>query len=58
MVYRNSKCSLDKHPNGTKDKIAGPMVDTVTGKVMWKHEVLDLDGIVHAGEMIQNRQVL
>lgn len=57
LVYRNSKCVLKRYANQTHDRIQGPMIDTVTNKPMWRHGVLDADGIVSPGELIQNKQV-
>lgn len=58
LVYKNSKCIMKRYANRTFDRIQGPMVDTVTGQPMWKHSVLDVDGIASPGELVENRQVL
>lgn len=58
QVFRNSKCTLKRYPDGTSDRIQGPLVDAETHKPLWKHSVLDTDGIAGPGEKIQNRQIL
>ncbi|KAI4464732.1 dna-directed rna polymerase i subunit 2 [Holotrichia oblita] len=58
LVYRNSKCILKRYANQTFDRIQGPLIDSTTNKPMWKHDILDNDGIVSPGESVENRQVL
>lgn len=58
LVYRNQKCLIRRYSNATHDRIMGPIVDATTGKPIWKHEVLDADGISAPGERVDNRQVL
>ncbi|KAL1476496.1 hypothetical protein MTO96_018484 [Rhipicephalus appendiculatus] len=58
QVYRTQKCVIKKYTNQTSDKIMGPLVDRFTMMPMWKHEVLDDDGIANAGSRVENRQVL
>ncbi|XP_051174312.1 DNA-directed RNA polymerase III subunit RPC2 [Leptopilina boulardi] len=58
LVYRNTKCLLKRYPNMTYDIILGPMLDGNTKKPIWKHDVLDMDGIVAPGEMLENRKVM
>lgn len=57
LVYRNSKCILKRYANQTFDRIQGPLIDSATNKPMWKHDILDNDGIVSPGESVENRQV-
>lgn len=57
LVYKTTKCAMKRYPNQTFDRIQGPLVDAETGKPMWKHGVLDADGIASPGEMVQNKQV-
>lgn len=57
LVYRNSKCILKKYANQTRDRIMGPMIDTNTKKPIWKHDIIDSDGIAAPGEMVENRKV-
>jgi len=57
LVYRNSKCILKKYPNQTFDRIMGPLIDANTKKPVSKHEILDSDGIVAPGEMVENKTV-
>ncbi|XP_014613711.1 PREDICTED: DNA-directed RNA polymerase III subunit RPC2 [Polistes canadensis] len=58
LVYRSAKCNLKKYPNQTYDRIMGPLVDSNTKKPVWKHEIIDNDGIAAPGEMVENRKVL
>ncbi|EEB11303.1 DNA-directed RNA polymerase III subunit 127.6 kDa polypeptide, putative [Pediculus humanus corporis] len=58
QVFRNTKCVLKRYADGTSDRIQGPLVDAETRKPLWKHGVLDTDGIGAPGEKILNRQVL
>lgn len=57
LVYRNAKCIMKRYPNRTFDRILGPLVDADTKKPIWRHDILDVDGIAAPGEMIQDRQV-
>ncbi|XP_038053269.1 DNA-directed RNA polymerase III subunit RPC2-like [Patiria miniata] len=58
LVYRNQKCTLKRYANQTYDRMMGPMLDAATKKPIWRHEVLDLDGICAPGERVKNKQVL
>ena len=58
LVYRKQTCSLKRYANQTFDRILGPSRDAQTGKPLWKHAVLDQDGICAPGERVSNRQVL
>lgn len=57
LVYRNAKCNLKRYANQTFDRIQGPLIDPNTNKQIWKHDILDSDGIVSPGEMVENKQV-
>merc|ERR1719500_2124125 len=58
LVYRNSKTTLKRYANQTSDKILGPLIDAETKVPMWKHEVIDLDGIASPGARVKSRQQL
>ncbi|XP_066991105.1 DNA-directed RNA polymerase III subunit RPC2 isoform X2 [Anabrus simplex] len=58
LVYRSAKCTLKRYANQTFDRILGPLIDATTGKRIFKHDILDLDGIAAPGEKVENRQVL
>ncbi|KAH8320546.1 hypothetical protein KR067_005238 [Drosophila pandora] len=58
LVYKNSKCTVKRYANQTFDRIMGPVKDALTNKVIFKHDVLDTDGIVAPGEMVQNKQIM
>ena len=42
----------------TSDKIMGPMIDAETKVPLWKHEVIDMDGIAAPGARVKSRQQL
>ena len=48
---------MKRYPNRTFDRILGPLVDADSKKPIWRHDILDVDGIAAPGEMIQDRQV-
>merc|ERR1711970_264355 len=58
LVYRNSKATMKRYANQTSDKILGPLIDAETKVPMWKHEVIDLDGIATPGARVKSRQQL
>ncbi|KAK1126625.1 DNA-directed RNA polymerase III subunit RPC2 [Melipona bicolor] len=58
LVYRNAKCTLKRYANQTYDRIMGPLLDSTTKKPVWKHDVIDSDGIAAPGEMLENRKVM
>ncbi|TNN00607.1 DNA-directed RNA polymerase III subunit RPC2 [Takifugu rubripes] len=58
LVYKNSKCTLRRYTNQTFDKVMGPMLDAATRKPIWRHNILDADGICSPGERVENKQVL
>ena len=57
LVYRNSKCTLKQYSNQTYDRIMPAMVDAETMNPIYRHQVLDADGIVAPGEIVKDRQV-
>uniref|UniRef100_A0A8C2K1Q0 DNA-directed RNA polymerase n=1 Tax=Cyprinus carpio TaxID=7962 RepID=A0A8C2K1Q0_CYPCA len=58
LVYKNAKCTLRRYTNQTFDKVMGPMLDAETRKPIWRHSILDADGICSPGERVENKQVL
>ncbi|EZA47822.1 DNA-directed RNA polymerase III subunit RPC2 [Ooceraea biroi] len=56
LVYRSTKCTLKKYANQTFDKINGPILEVGTKKPIWKHDILDSDGIATPGEMLENKK--
>eukprot|EP00064_Thunnus_orientalis_P015216 superscaffoldBa00002780_g15266 len=58
LVYKNAKCTLRRYTNQTFDKVMGPMLDAATQKPIWRHSILDADGICSPGERVENKQVL
>ena len=56
-MYRNMKATLKRYTNQTFDKVMGPMLDAKTGKPIWKHKVLDQDGICCPGMVAPDTQV-
>nr|KAG5700244.1 hypothetical protein BaRGS_007617 [Batillaria attramentaria] len=58
LVYRKQTVMVKRYANQTFDKVMGPLVDATTHKPVWKHQPLDVDGIVAPGECIENKQVM
>ncbi len=58
MVHKKQVVSLKRYTNQSYDKVMGPMLDAATKKPIWKHEILDMDGIALPGERCDNKQVL
>ncbi|CAH1800113.1 unnamed protein product [Owenia fusiformis] len=58
LVYRKQNVTLKRYANQTFDKVMGPMVDATTRKPIWRHEILDADGICAPGEKVENKQIL
>ncbi|XP_054013981.1 DNA-directed RNA polymerase III subunit RPC2 isoform X2 [Hylaeus anthracinus] len=58
LIYRNAKCTLKRYANQTYDRIMGPLIDSNTKKPVWKHDIIDSDGIAAPGEMAENRKVM
>ncbi|ELT94631.1 hypothetical protein CAPTEDRAFT_178602 [Capitella teleta] len=58
LVYRNAKVALKRYANQTFDKVMGPMIDAETKKQIWRHDILDMDGICSPGEKVENKQLL
>lgn len=58
LVYRKQTVMVKRYANQTFDKVKGPLVDATTHSPIWKHQPLDIDGIVAPGECIENKQVL
>ena len=58
LVYRKQTCSLKRYANQTHDRIMGPSRDAQSGRIIWRHELLDQDGICQPGERACSKQVL
>ncbi|XP_043266534.1 DNA-directed RNA polymerase III subunit RPC2 [Venturia canescens] len=58
LVYRNAKTTLKRYGNQTYDRVMGPLIDGTTKKPVWKHDIIDSDGIAAPGEMVENRKVM
>ncbi|XP_057327010.1 DNA-directed RNA polymerase III subunit RPC2 [Microplitis mediator] len=61
LVYRSVKTTLKKYGSSTtslQDRIMGPLIDSKTKKHVWKHEAIDLDGIVASGVMVDKGRVM
>jgi len=57
LVYRNAKTIMKSYP-GTSDRILGPLVDANTKKPIWRHDILDMDGIASPALQVHNKQVM
>ena len=51
MVHKKQVISLKRYTNQSFDKIMGPMYDATTKKPIWRHELLDNDGIAQPGDL-------
>uniref|UniRef100_A0AC35TZ87 DNA-directed RNA polymerase subunit beta n=1 Tax=Rhabditophanes sp. KR3021 TaxID=114890 RepID=A0AC35TZ87_9BILA len=58
LVYKHAKASLKKYPNQLPEKLMGPSIDMVTKKAIFRHGVIDAEGIVRAGARIHPKQVM
>ena len=58
VVYRKQTCSLKRYANQSYDRIMGPSREAGSGEPVWRHRVLDHDGICAPGELVTNKQVL
>ncbi|KJH50741.1 DNA-directed RNA polymerase, beta subunit [Dictyocaulus viviparus] len=58
LVYKHAKGTARKYPNQTYDRLMGPSLDPITRKPIYKHRVLDEEGIVFAGARISEKQVM
>jgi len=58
LVYRNAKAVMKRYANQTSDRIMGPLVDSETKQVIFRHDALDLDGIASPGLKVENKQTL
>lgn len=58
MIHKKQVTSLKRYTNQSYDKIMGPVLDGITRKPIYRHELLDLDGIASPGERAENKQVL
>lgn len=58
LVYKHAKGTAKKYPNQTFDRLMGPTLDGATRKPIFKHQVLDQEGIVFAGARIYPKQVI
>ena len=48
---------MKRYGTQAADRILGPLVDANTKKSIWKHDILDLDGIASPGLKVNNKQV-
>ncbi|XP_069128517.1 DNA-directed RNA polymerase III subunit RPC2-like isoform X2 [Argopecten irradians] len=58
LVYRKQACTLKRYANHSFDKVMGPMLDATTHKPVWRHSILDMDGICSPGEKVESKQVM
>ena len=57
IVYRNQKVAVRRYANGTGDKINGPLIDPVSKLPIFRHQILDQDGVAFPGQRCLDRQV-
>ncbi|CAF0705914.1 unnamed protein product [Brachionus calyciflorus] len=58
LIHKKQAISLKRYTNQSYDKVMGPMLDAKTKKPIWRHDILDADGIAGPGERVDNKQVL
>lgn len=56
-VFTTDCCILNEYPNQTSDCVNAPMVDPDTQKPIWRHGILDDDGIASVGQPVKPKQV-
>ncbi len=49
LIHKKQVTSLKRYTNQSYDKVMGPMLDANTKKAIWRHEILDIDGIAQPG---------
>ncbi|EEB05618.1 DNA-directed RNA polymerase III complex subunit Rpc2 [Schizosaccharomyces japonicus yFS275] len=57
QVFHKHSAIIRKYPNGTHDRIGDPQRDPENGKVIWKHKILEDDGLAGVGCQVQSGQV-
>ena len=58
LIHKKQVISLKRYTNQSYDKVMGPMLDAVTRKPIYRHDILDADGFAMPGEKVENKQVL
>ena len=51
MIHKKQSISLKRYTNQSYDKVMGPMLDANTKKAIWRHDILDADGIAMPGNL-------
>ena len=49
LIHKKQVTALKRYTNQSFDKVMGPMLDANTKKPIWKHDILDTDGIAMPG---------
>lgn len=52
LIHKKQVISLKRYTNQSYDKVNGPMLDATTKKPIFKHDILDMDGIAMPGNFI------
>jgi DNA-directed RNA polymerase III subunit RPC2 len=50
LIHKKQVVSLKRYTNQSYDKVMGPMLDANTKKPIWRHDILDMDGIAMPGK--------
>ncbi|CAD6187826.1 unnamed protein product [Caenorhabditis auriculariae] len=58
LVYKHVKAVARKYPNQTFDRLLGPALDPTSRKPIYKHKLLDSDGLVFTGARIKPKQTM
>ena len=48
---------MKRYGTQAQDRILGPLIDATTKKPIWRHDILDMDGIASPGLKCENKQV-
>jgi len=54
LIHKKQVTALKRYTNQSFDKVMGPMLDATTKKPIWKHDILDTDGIAMPGLVLIN----
>jgi DNA-directed RNA polymerase III subunit RPC2 len=56
-IFKTETCTLQNYPRGISDRVNGPVIDPETHKPIWRHQIIDADGIARVGEPVKQKQV-
>ena len=56
-ICKTETCNLENYPRGISDRVNGPVIDPDTHEPIWRHQIIDADGIARVGEPVKQKQV-